>query len=197
MNYKLAALALATFASTAAMAKPVQYTIDPSHTYPSFEAPHIQGISIWRGKIDKSSGTVTLDREAKTGSVDITMDPATIDFGMEKMNVHAKSPDMFDVAKYPTMTYKSNSIKFTGDTPSEIDGELTMHGVTKPVVLKINSFKCIIHPMYKREVCGADASAELNRADFGIDYAVGLVGSPMVKLAIQVEASPTVDAAAK
>ncbi len=169
-------------------AAPVKYTIDPNHTYPSFEAPHIQGISIWRGKIDQSSGTVVLDREAKTGSIDITMQANSIDFGLPKLNEHVQSKDLFDVAKYPTLTYKADKIKFSGDAPVEVDGNLTLHGVTKPVPLKINSFKCIMHPMLKKEVCGADASAELSRSDFGIDYGVAMTGSPMVKLAIQVEA---------
>ena len=184
---KIALAIVAMAASGTALAAPVHYTIDPNHTYPSFEAPHIQGISIWRGKITKSAGTVVLDREAKTGTVDITMQANSFDFGMAKLDEHVESDEMFDAKKYPTMTYKG-TIKFNGDAPAEVDGDLTMHGVTKPVVLKINSFKCIMHPMLKKEVCGADASAEINRADFGIDYGVQFTGSPMVKLAIQVEA---------
>jgi polyisoprenoid-binding protein YceI len=171
-----------------AFAAPVHYTIDPNHTFPSFEVPHIQSISMWRGKLTKTSGNVVLDREAKSGSVDITIQANSFDFGMAKLDEHVESDEMFDAKKFPTITYKADSIKFTGDAPSEIDGNLTMHGVTKPVALKINSFKCIMHPMLKKEVCGADASAELNRSDFGIDYGVKMTGSPTVKLAIQVEA---------
>jgi polyisoprenoid-binding protein YceI len=180
----LAALA----AGNAAFAAPVHYTIDPNHTFPSFEVPHIGGISIWRGKLTSSAGNVVLDREAKSGSVDITIQANSFDFGMQKLDEHVESEEMFDAKKYPTITYKADTIKFTGDAPSEVDGNLTMHGVTKPVVLKINSFKCIMHPMLKKEVCGADASADVNRSDFGIDYGVKMTGSPMVKLAIQVEA---------
>jgi polyisoprenoid-binding protein YceI len=95
---------------------------------------------------------------------------------------------MFDVAKFPTATYKSNSITFKGGQPVEVNGELTLHGVTKPVKLTINQFKCIQHPMFKREACGADASATFNRSDFGIDYGVQMGFNPTVKLAIQVEA---------
>ena len=174
-------------AAMPALSAPVHYTIDPDHTYPSFEAPHIQGISIWRGKLEKTSGTVVLDREAKTGQVDVTIDASSIDTGHAKLNEHVKSPDFFDVAKYPSITYKAGSIKFNGDTPVEVDGVLTMHGVSKPVILKLNEFKCIMHPMLKKEVCGADASAQINRSDFGVSYGVQMTGD-WVKLAIQVEA---------
>src|SRR5580658_325182 len=164
------------------------YTIDPNHTYPSFEAPHIGGISFWRGKFDRSSGTVTLDRAARTGSVNIVIDATSVDFGHEKMNIHAKGPDLFDVEKYPTATYQSSSIDFDGDTPVGVHGSLTLHGVTKPVFLQIASFKCIIHPMLKREVCGADAKAEIDRTDFGMGFGVGQgIPSGKVTLAIQVE----------
>jgi polyisoprenoid-binding protein YceI len=187
MNIKLLIAALAAASAGTAFAADT-YNIDPSHTYPSFEADHFGGLSVWRGKFTKTSGTITLDRAARTGAVDIAIDPASIDFGMAKLDQHVKSPDMFDVAKFPTASYKSKSIRFSGDTPVAIDGELTLHGVTKPVTLAINKFKCIQHPMYKREVCGADASATFNRADFGIDYGVKMGFSPDVKLAIQVEA---------
>lgn len=187
MSRLFPAALLLGFCSVAAAAVD-HYTLDPNHTYPSFEAPHIQGISIWRGKFNKSSGTMTLDRANKTGSVDVTIDMASIDFGNDKLNEHARSPEFFDAAKYPTATYKGDKLKFDGDTPVEVDGVLTMHGVSRPVPLKINSFKCITHPMLKVEDCGADASAEFSRADFGVDRAVDLVGSPMVKLQIQVEA---------
>ena len=179
----LAAL-LATFAGTAFAAD--TYTIDPSHTYPSFEADHM-GVSVWRGKFTKTSGTVTLDRTAKTGSLDIVIDANSLDFGHAKMNEHAKGPDMFNVEKYPTATYKAKSFKFDGDKPIAVDGELTMLGVTKPVTLKINKFVCIMHPMLKREVCGGDASAEFKRTDFGLSYGTPRF-APEVKLAIQMEA---------
>ena len=163
------------------------YKIDPSHTYPSFEADHMGGLSVWRGKFDKSEGDITLDRAAKTGTVAITIDTTSIDFGMAKMNEHAKSPDIFDTAKFPTAVYKGK-IVFKGDVPASVNGELTLHGVTKPVTLAINKFKCIQHPMLKREVCGADASATFKRSDFGVSYGEQYGFNQEVKLAIQVEA---------
>ena len=185
MKLKHLALLAVAFASGAAFAD--TYKIDPGHTYPSFEADHFGGLSNWRGKFDKSEGTIVLDRAAKSGNVDINIDTTSLDFGHAKLNEHAKSPDMFDVAKYPTANYKGKLV-FKGDVPTAVDGELTLHGVTKPVTLHINQFKCIQHPMLKREVCGADASATFNRADFGIDYGVKMGFKPEVKLAIQVEA---------
>ena len=177
---------LASGLTASAVAAVDTYKIDPSHTYPSFEADHM-GISFWRGKYKQTSGTVTLDRAAKTGTIDILIAADSIDFGHDAMNTHAKKDDIFDVAKFPTVTYKSKSITFTGDVPTSIAGELTLKGVTKPVTLTINKFKCIMHPMIKKEVCGADASATFNRADFGVTKGIPMF-SPEVKLSIQVEA---------
>jgi polyisoprenoid-binding protein YceI len=180
------ALLAAAFASSAFAAADT-YKIDPNHTYPSFEADHFGGLSTWRGKFDKSDGSITLDRAARTGSVDIVIDTTSIDFGHAKMNDHAKGAEIFDTAKFPTATYKGKMV-FKGDVPATVDGELTLHGVTKPVTLTINKFKCIQHPMLKREVCGADASATFNRSDFGVSYGTQMGFNPEVKLAIQVEA---------
>jgi polyisoprenoid-binding protein YceI len=186
MKLKHLALLAAVFASSAAFAADT-YKIEPNHTYPSFEADHFGGLSVWRGKFEKTDGTIVLDRANKSGTVDITIDANSLDFGHAKMNEHAKGPDMFDVAKYPTANYKGKVV-FKGDVPASVDGELTLHGVTKPVTLHINQFKCMPHPMLKKEVCGADASATFNRADFGVDYGVKMGFKPEVKLAIQVEA---------
>jgi polyisoprenoid-binding protein YceI len=183
LTSSLGLLALAASATSFA----ATYNIDPSHTYPSFESDHM-GISILRGKFTKTSGTIALDRAAKTGSMDVTIDTSSLDFGHAKLNEHAKSKDMFNVEKFPTATYKGKSIKFNGDTPVAVEGELTLLGVTKPVELKVNKFKCIINPMLKREVCGADASAQFNRADFGMTYGVPTFTAPEIKLAISVEA---------
>jgi polyisoprenoid-binding protein YceI len=171
-----------------AVAAPVTYQIDPGHTYPSFEADHLGGLSVWRGKMTKTSGTIVLDTQNKTGSVDITVDAATIDFGHEKLNERAKSPDMFDVAKFPAITYKGALAHFNGGAPTEVDGELTMHGVTKPLKLTLNQFKCMQNPVTKKDVCGADASGTLDRSAFGIDYDAKLGFKQEVKLQIQVEA---------
>ena len=163
------------------------YMLDPNHTFPSFEADHLGGLSTWRGKFTKSSGTVTLDRAAKTGTVEVTVDPASVQTGNAKLDEHLKTPDFFDVQKYPTVTYKGTQIKFDGDKPVEVIGTLTMHGVTKPVNLKIDSFKCMQHPVLKREVCGVEASTEFNRADFGMDWGTKYGFGMQTRLHIQSE----------
>jgi len=177
-------LAACTMAATAA---PVSYTIDPDHTYPSFTADHM-GMSNFRGKFNKASGTVVLDREAGTGRVDVTVDTSSLDFGHDKLNAHAKSPDMFDVAQFPTATYKGELTKFKDGEPTEIQGTLTLHGVAKPVTLTITSFKCKPHPMTRKEFCGADASGAINREDFGIAFGKQLGFDMNTPLQIQVEA---------
>lgn len=187
MKLRTLVAALAALSAGAALAIPATYNLDPAHTYPSFVTDHMGGLSKWRGKFTKSSGTVVLDRAAKTGTIDIKIDPASIDFGHVKLNEHVKSPDMFDVAKYPEITYKGKFTKFNGDVPKEIEGELTMHGVTKPVKLKIDDFLCKQHPMLKREVCGAEADGEFSRDAFGIDFGKQMGFKQEVKLQIQVE----------
>lgn len=172
----------------AALAAPVTYNVDPTHTYPSFEADHMGGLSVWRGKLNTSSGTVTYDKEGKTGTVDIAIDVASIDFGNDKLNEHAKGPDIFDVAKFPTATYKGKLAGFKNGAPTEVDGTLELHGVSKPVKLKINSFLCKPNPMNKKETCGADASATINREEFGVSYGKAFGFKQEVKLQIQVEA---------
>jgi len=164
----LIAAALAASISGAAFAGDT-YLLDPNHTYPSFATDHMGGLSVWRGKFTKSAGTVTLDRQAKTGTVDVTIDAASIDTGNKKLDEHLVGNEFFDVTKYPKATYKGTEIKFDGDKPVEVIGTLTLHGVTKPVNLKIDSFKCMPHPMLKREVCGVEASTTFNRDEFGID----------------------------
>lgn len=183
-------LASAIFAAVAgsAIAAPATYNIDPNHTFPSFEADHMGGLSIWRGKFNESSGKVVLDRTAKAGTLEVTIKTDSVDFGHEKMNAHAKNDEIFDVAKYPTATYKGKFSAFSGDVPTEVQGNLTLHGVTKPLTLKINQFKCMINPMLKREVCGADASASFKRSDFGINFGETYGFNMDVKLQIQVEA---------
>jgi polyisoprenoid-binding protein YceI len=186
MVLKKSLLALAAVAvAFPAHAAPETYAIDVDHTFPSLEFSHM-GISIWRGKFNKTAGTVTLDKAAKTGSVDITVQTESVDFGHDEMHKHAMTPDWLDVAKYPTMTYKG-ALKFKGDTPATVEGQLTLKGVTKPLTLKLNSFKCIDHPFYKREACGADAEGELNRANFGMGKGAQ-DGKAPVTLRIQVEA---------
>ena len=184
---RILVLAALTATSGVAMAVPVSYEIDPNHTYPSFEADHM-GISVWRGKFNKSAGTLIVDKAAATGSVDVSIDMDSVDFGLDAMNEEARSSAFFDTGKYPKATYKGRLEDFVDGAPTRVVGELTLHGITKPVELKIDRFKCIPHPMYKRELCGANASAAFKRDEFGLvagkDYGFNMD----VNLRIQMEA---------
>ncbi|MGC1388188.1 MAG: YceI family protein [Steroidobacteraceae bacterium] len=188
--YRLVLASLATLICASSVATPVTYTLDPRHTYPSFAADHMGGLSIWRGKFTDTSGTVVYDKDAKSGSIEVTVNTSSIDFGLAKLDEHVKSPDFLDAAKFPTATYSGTFTQWNGSTPTEAQGTLTLHGVTKPLTLKINSFMCKPHPMTKKEICGADASAQFNRSDFGITWGDDHGFKMWVKLEIQVEGSP-------
>jgi len=181
-----AALAMCSAVSAA----PVTYNIDPEHTYPSFEADHM-GLSIWRGKFNKTSGKVTLDKGAGAGTVEVAIETASIDFGHAKLREYVIGADQLDAVKYPTITYKGKIGRFVNGVPTTLTGELTLHGVTRPVALRINSFKCVPHPLFKRELCGADAFGSFKRSDFGMEYGKEYGFKPDVTLRIQIEALRT------
>lgn len=185
LNRTIFAALLATSLPVAAYAAD-SYTIDPSHTYPRFKISHL-GFSTMVGRFDKSSGKITLDRAAKTGSVEVTTETASVSTGFAKRDDHLRSPDFFNAAEFPNITFKSTAVKFKGDKPSSVEGNLTMAGATKPVTFTINEFNCGPHPMNKKEVCGADASAQIRRSDFGMKYALPAVGDA-VTLELEVEA---------
>lgn len=180
----VALLSLATGASAAT----VKYNIDPDHTYPSFEADHMGGLSVWRGKFNHSSGTVMLDKAAGSGTVDVTVDMKSADFGQDQLNAGTQGDELFDTAKYPQARYTGKLVDFVNGAPTRVTGQLTLHGVTHPLDLKINSFKCMPHPMFKREVCGADALATFKRDAYGMDAGKAYGFDMTVTLRIQVEA---------
>ncbi len=162
-----------------------RYKLDPDHTFPSLEFSHM-GVSVWRGKFNRTAGTFDFDQAARRGTVSVSVDTNSIDFGLESMHEYAIRPDWLDVAKYPAMTY-TGSLVFRDDKPVAVDGQLTLKGITRPLRLDVRSFSCIEHPFFKKEVCGADATGELNRADFGMtQFAEGEAGK--VRFQIQVEA---------
>ena len=195
MKRKLRSLAVASLTTCVtaswlapAAAAPARYDIDSDHTYPSFEADHFGGMSVWRGKFNKTRGSVVLDREAQTGTVDVSVDVSTVDTGNEKLNDHLKTAEFFDVAKFPAATYKGKFAAFKNGVPTEVQGELTLHGVTKPLTLTLRSFKCMPHPFRKVEFCGADAVGTFSREDFGVGWGKNMGLLMETKLAIQVEA---------
>lgn len=180
-------IACSAFAA-GALAAPATYEIDASHTYPSFEADHMGGLSLWRGKVNASSGSITLDKAAGTGTVNVTMDMKTIDFGNQPLNDHVQAPEIFDTAKFPTATFAGKLVDFKNGSPSAVDGTLTLHGVTKPLRLTVNSFLCKQDARAMKERCGADASATFNRDEFGVDFGKAFGFNMGVTLRISVEA---------
>ena len=175
---------------TTAFALPVaaadSYTVDPDHTYPNFEINHL-GFSTLHGRFGATNGKITLDTAAKSGSIDITIDATSINTGHAKRDTHLKSDEFFNVAKFPTLAYKASKLKFNGDKLSGAEGELTMLGVTKPVSLAVTAFNCGPHPMTKKQMCGANATATIKRSDFGLSAYVPAVGDE-VKITIEIEA---------
>ena len=183
---RLALFAALAAASVAAQAAPVTYTIDNSHTYPHFTYNHL-GFSNQTHKFDKTSGTVVLDRKTKTGSIDVTIDAASVNTGYALFNEHIQAADYFDTATYPTITFKSSQMKFKGDQPASVAGDLTIKGVTRPVTLTITHFKCQPHPMLKVEACGANATTQVKRSEFNMGKNVPFV-SDEVTLTLAIEA---------
>ncbi len=185
LKQKMIAVLLAASLPMAAMAAD-SYTIDPPHTFPRFMINHL-GFSTMQGRFDKTSGKVTLDRAAKQGSIDITINAGSISTGFAKRDDDLRSPDFFNVAEFPTITYKSNSINFNGDKPSSVDGELTIAGMTKPVTFTVDAFNCGTNPFNKKDECGAAASAQIKRSDFGMKFGLPAIGDD-VKLVFEIEA---------
>jgi len=179
------ALALAIIAGRAAAED--TYTIDPVHSQPIFEVRHM-GFSLQRGSFGKATGKVTLDRAAKKGSVEVTIDTASIKTIDPRLDTHVKSEDFFNVARYPTMTFKSTNFTFEGDRVVGMDGELTLLGVTKPVTLKVANDVCGEHPMNKKPMCGAEATTTIKRSEWGMKYGIPKAVGDDVKLMIPVEA---------
>ena len=178
---------LFAISSSASQAETAHYTIDPAHTYPSFEADHM-GISVWRGKLDKTTGGIDLDKAAGTGDIDVIIDLASIDFGLDALNTWAKGTEFFDVDRFPTAHYTGKLEGFVNGAPTRVTGALTLHGVTRPLTLNIDLFHCIPHPIFKRELCGADATGTFDRSEFGLTAGKDYGFRMAVPLRIQVEA---------
>ncbi|HNB05482.1 MAG: YceI family protein [Thauera sp.] len=181
-----AALLVSAAAASPALAAPQTYVVDGTHTFPSFSYSHF-GLSTQLSKFDKTTGTVTLDKEAKTGAVDITIDMKSVNTGYETFDGHIQGEDFLDTAKYPTATFKSTKVSFDGDKPATIDGELTIKGVTKPVTLKVSHFTTMPHPMLKKDTIGANASTVIKRSEFNAGKYAPHVGDD-VTITVSLEA---------
>lgn len=187
MRKSLFALAAASLLAGAVHAAPASYAIDPTHTFASFEIGHF-GASVNRGRFDKKEGSIQLDKAAKSGKVEITFDVTSINTGTPAFNNHLQSADLFDAAKYPTIKFVADKFVFNGDKVSEVSGSLTLLGKTQSLTLKANQFNCYDNPMFKREVCGGDFEATIDRTAFGMNYGVDWGFPKNVRLVVQVEA---------
>lgn len=186
MKFRFLPLALLAL-SGAVSAAPMTYTLDTNHTHPEFEVDHFGGISVWRGFFKKASGSVVMDKAAGTGTVDVDIDLTSAVMPNDDLTAELRGDKFFQADKYPTAHYHGTLGGFVNGAPTTVTGELNLHGVTKPVDLKILSFKCFQHPFFKKEDCGADALGSFNRDDFGLDYGKAYGFNMGVTLRIQVE----------
>jgi len=193
MSKSLAALILAAIPLTASAA-PESFTVDPMHSSILFAIDH-QGLSMVHGRFDKFSGKFSIDRAAKTGDVDLSIDTASVDTNdsdragrPRTRDEHLRSADFFNAAEFPKMTYKSTKVTFAGDNPATIEGNLTLLGVTKPVSLKVDRYKCNAATATAKERCGGDASGKVKRSDFGMSRGIPSIGDELA-LTISFEAN--------
>jgi polyisoprenoid-binding protein YceI len=199
MYPRLAISAIALTFPLAAAAAPEKYEVDSTHSFPHFMVSHF-GVMNMYGRFNKTTGTLVLDKAAKTGSIEIVIETASVDTGPHELATdkritrtrtrddHLRSPDFFNVAEFPRMTYKGTA-KWSGEWPSEVQGELTLMGVTRPVNLKVDHFNCRPDPRVKgaRELCGGNASGTIKRSDFGMKFGIPAI-SDEIKLMIAFEA---------
>lgn len=188
----IAALLLGACAPTTKLALPetapteTLYVIDPGHTFPHFEVTHL-GWSTHRGRFNKTSGWILLDRAARRGKLELVIDTDSLDTGDPALEQRLRDSDFFDANNHPTIVFRSDRFRFEGEALVGVDGELTIRGVTRPVALTVSSFRCGPIPIIRREACAANAEARVNRADFGISLYPSMIGTD-IRLLIQIEA---------
>ena len=181
----VAALSFATVTAPA-LAAPETYKLDAGHTFPRFSYSHF-GFSTQLSRFNRTTGTVTLDRAARTGAVDISIDTTSVDTGFAVFDEHIQAEDFLDTAKHPTATFRSSKVVFSGDTPTAVEGVLTLKGVSRPVTLKVTSFQAMPHPILKKDAIGANATVTVKRTDFNMGKYAPHVGDD-VTIDVAVEA---------
>lgn len=179
------AVAVAVLATPSVRAEPESFTLDPSHTIPSFAVSHL-GLSVQRGLFTRASGTVVIDRAAKTGRVEVAVDPASLETGDRLRDRVLRGDGWFDVERHPAISFRAQRVVFEGDVPVAADGELTLRGVTRPLRLTIRDFRCGMQPLTRRPLCGAEVGATVRRSDFGMTDWLKDVGDD-VAVTIQAE----------
>lgn len=189
MRIKLSTSALvmaATLMSAPALA--ANYAIDPDHTYAAFEIGHF-GTSTNRAQFEKTTGSLSFDRAAKTGQVDVRIDTRSVHSGSAEFDKHLQGENLFQTERYPEMRFVSDRFEFEGDRVTQVHGQLTLLGQSHPVTLKASQFNCYQSPMLKAEVCGGDFSATIDRTQWGMDYLVAAGIPKQVRVVVQIEAS--------
>jgi len=182
---RIAFFAVSLALAVPAIAAPQTFVIDNNHTFPSFSYSHF-GYTIQTSRFDKTTGTVVLDKEAKTAEVNVVIDTTTVDTGSLLFNGHIQGPDFLDTPKFPTATFKSTKVTFDGDKPVSIDGDLTLKGITHPVTLKVTGYQLMPHPMAKKDAIGANATTTVKRSDFNCDKYAPYVGNDVtINIAIE------------
>lgn len=172
---------------SAVQAEPVEYAFDPSHTSIEFYVNHM-GFSNFQGEFQTFDGSLMFDdAQPQNSSVNVTIDANSIDTDVAALDKHLKSADFFDTAQFPNLTFKSKSIKITGENTGVITGDLTMHGVTKEIALDVTLNKFAPNPMTKKQAVGFSATGSLKRSEFGISTYVPNIGDE-VKIRIETEA---------
>ncbi|PFH10069.1 polyisoprenoid-binding protein YceI [Collimonas sp. PA-H2] len=184
-RFAIAAAFIATL-SGSAFATPETFVIDGTHTFPRFSYNHF-GYTKQLSRFNKTTGKIVLDKDAKTGSVDVTIDMKSVDTGFDVFNGIIQGEDFFDTEKYPTARFKSTKVRFDGDKPIAVDGDLTIKGVSKPVTLAIDTFQLMAHPMLKKDAIGVNASTTVKRTVFNAGKYAPYVGDD-VAIDIAVEA---------
>jgi polyisoprenoid-binding protein YceI len=184
---RLLLAALTTAATTVVYAESATYAIDPSHTFVTFEASHF-GTSTLRGRFDKKNGAVMIDKAAKTGKAEITIDPNSVNTGVPALDARLKSEDFFNAAEFSRVTFSADKFSFNGDKVSEVAGTLTILGKTQPVTLKATHYNCYLSPLIKRETCGGDFETTITRSQFGMPFGLNAGVPDDIRLLIQIEA---------
>lgn len=182
---KQIAVLIASALPAIAAAAPENFTIDPLHTYPNFWVEH-WGLSMMHGRFDRTTGKFSIDRAAKTGTVELTIEAASVNTGdndkgarPRSRDEHLRAADFFNIAEFPRITYRSTKVVFGGDLPTSVEGSMTMMGVTRPVTLTFERFKCGQNPFNKKDRCGGNAVGKVKRSDFGMKTAIPSVGDEL------------------
>lgn len=180
-------LAAALASAAPASAAPETYVLDSTHTTPMFEVMHLS-MSRQRGFFTNTIGRITLDRAAKQGAIDVEIGVGSIVTASRVLTDVLKRDDYFNAEKFPVMRFSAKEIVFDGDVPVAANGELTLLGVTRPLKLTIDSFRCGTHPYTRRQMCGAEASATFRRSEFGMTAGIPAAAGDEVRIVIPVEA---------